>query len=79
MKKKYVCEKRKKKKGAAETYLGYCPHCVTIQWENCIVTWPLWAYSLAEGNSVTIQSLYRDRRTGAGLVEELCRNTPSVS
>ena len=31
-----MCEKRKKK--GAETVLGYCLNCVTIQWENCIVT-----------------------------------------
>ena len=28
----YMYEKRKKK-SAAETNLGYCPNCVTIQWK----------------------------------------------
>ena len=31
-KEKKTCEKKNEKK-SAETVLGYCPNCVTIQWE----------------------------------------------
>ena len=33
--------KKKKKKHAAETELGYCPEQCHDTIENCIVTWPL--------------------------------------